>query len=156
MPGQSSRFQQLARIPPVGGAGEEEQLGSDVPVATLLRVLVGDIEEIGQVARDVHLARRALHLGQPVDRLGQGLFQGIWIAAGLRDERSDTAVLLVQEGQQQMLGLDLLVVAPEREALGLGQGLLQLGRELVESHRVDLDEFPSVQMGSFCAKSSRV
>ena len=33
-----------------------------------------------------------------------------------------------------MLGLDLLVVATEREALGLGEPGLQLRGELVESH----------------------
>ena len=54
----------------------------------------------------------------------------------LATSAGDAAVLLVEQGEQQVLGLDLLVVAAEREALGLGQAVLQLGGELVESHGV--------------------
>src|SRR4029077_16830092 len=43
---QAGRLQQLADFALVGGAGEQEQLGGDVLVAALLRILVGNVEEV--------------------------------------------------------------------------------------------------------------
>src|SRR5262245_65050209 len=45
--------------------------------------------------------------------------------------------LLAEERQQQMVGLDVLLVPSQGHALGLGERFLQLGGELLESHRID-------------------
>ena len=79
-------------------------------------------------------ARRALHLRQPVDGFRQALSQRVHVPARLADEARHAAVLLAKQREQQVLRFDLLVVAAEREALGLGNAALQLGRELVEAH----------------------
>jgi hypothetical protein len=50
---------------------EHEQLARDVLVAALLRQLVGDVQQLAEVVGDVHLAGRALDLGQPVERLAE-------------------------------------------------------------------------------------
>ena len=48
---------QRGRSSPLSSAsGEQEQLAGDELVAALLRFLVGDVEQLRQVARDVHLA----------------------------------------------------------------------------------------------------
>jgi hypothetical protein len=86
----------------------------------------------------VHLAWRALHPGQPRDRLGQLLFQPPGVAAGLGDERRHAAIFLIQERKQQVLRLDVLLILAERRRLGFGQRLLQLGGEFLESHGLDI------------------
>ena len=50
-------------------SGKQEQLGGDELVAALLRFLVGEVEQVGELARDVDFAARALDLRQAVDRL---------------------------------------------------------------------------------------
>ena len=40
-----------------------------------------------------------------------------------------------EQREQQVLGLDEAVVVGERQALGVGQGLLELGGQFVDSHR---------------------
>ena len=113
----------------VARGGEQEELGGDVLVAALLGLLVGDVEELRELAREVHLPRRAFHLGKLGNRVSQAFLQGVRIAAGLGDEARDTLVL--EQRRKQVLRLDVLVVLPEREALRLRQGLLELGGELV-------------------------
>ena len=55
----------------VVGQREQEQLGGDELVAALLRFLVGEVEQIVEVARDRDLAALPFDLGQAVDRLGR-------------------------------------------------------------------------------------
>jgi hypothetical protein len=130
-------LEQLACLAFVSRACQKEQFRSDVLVAALLRFLVGDVEEVVEVAREMDFARRAaLDLRQPVERLREARLEGARIAARLADEARDP-VLLLEERQQQVLGLDCLVVAADREALGLGDGLLQPRGEFVETHRFD-------------------
>ena len=53
-----------------------------------------------------------------------------------RDEqRRRAAVVLVQQRGEQVLRLDVRVVVADREALGVGERLLEPGRELVYAHR---------------------
>ena len=93
---------------------EQEQLGGDVLVAALLRFLVGDVEQLRELARDVHFARGAFDLGQARDGVGKTLLQRSGIAAGLGDQADDAAVLLLEQRREQVLRLDVLVVAAQR------------------------------------------
>src|SRR5204862_7027468 len=54
----------------VGGGGQQEKLGGNVLVAALLRFLVGDVQEIREIATNHHLARRTLDLRQARNGVG--------------------------------------------------------------------------------------
>ena len=58
------------------------------------------------------------------------------VDARAREQRRGAAVLLREQRGKQVLRLDEPVVVAEREALRVGQRLLELGRQLVEAHVV--------------------
>ena len=82
----------------------------------------------------IYVAVVALNLGQALDRPGQLLLQARHLGTGTGQQRGGRAVLLVQQGQQQVLGLDELLVAAVGQALGVGEGLLEYGGEFVHAH----------------------
>src|SRR4029077_1439845 len=101
--------------------------------------------------REHHFARRALDLRQLFSQLRQVFPEKRGIAPRLGDEAGDAAVLLAQKREQQVLGLDVLLIPTQGQALGFGERLLQLGGEFVESHRVDPVGYsvsPVTQMGA--------
>ena len=55
--------------------------------------------------------------------------------AGAGEQRRGAAVLLREQRGEQVLRLDEAVVVAERQALGVGERLLELGGQLVETHR---------------------
>ena len=118
----------------VVGERQQEHLGRDELVAALLRFLVGEVEQIGQIAPDLHFAAVAFHLGQARHGVVQRRLQRVDVAAGTGQQRTRPAVGIVEQSQQQVLRLDELVVVADGQALGIGQGLLQFGREFVETH----------------------
>src|SRR6185436_2724054 len=124
---------------------QQEHLGSDVLVAALLRFLVGDVEELRELAREVDLARGAFDLGQFLDLLRKTLLERSGISARLGEEAGNARVL--EQRNQQVLGLDVLVVVPERGALRLGEGFLELGGELFKAHAWPLTLWFLWQMG---------
>ena len=73
------------------------------------------------------LGRRSMALVQ------RGLERG-HVDPGAGEQRRAAPVFLLQQRGQQVGGLDEAVVVAEREALGVAQGLLELGREFVEAH----------------------
>jgi hypothetical protein len=114
---------------------QQEQLGGDEGVVALHRLLVGQVQEVVEVARDAHLAALAFDLGQAAQRLGQRRFQRRHLHAGARQDGRRAAAFLVQQGEQQVLRLDVGMVAADGQALRVGKGLLELGGELVETHK---------------------
>jgi hypothetical protein len=56
------------------------------------------------------------------------------VDAGAGQERSGATVVLVQEGGEQVLGLDVRIVGADGETLGVGKRLLEAGREFVYAH----------------------
>ncbi len=127
-------LQQPAAIALVLGQGEEEHLRGDELVAGLLRFLVGDVEQIGQIAADADLAAMAFDLGQAFERLGQLDLQSAGIDPGARQQRGGAAVILIEQRQQQVLRLDELLIVADGQTLGVGNRLLELGSEFVEAH----------------------
>ncbi len=115
-------------------AGQYEQLAGDELVAALLRELVGDVQQPREVVGDVDIARGALHLRQPVERHAELGAQLGDVAAGLGDQRPHGATLLLEQRQQHVRWFDDLVVAADREGLGIAQGLLEAGSQFVLSH----------------------
>jgi hypothetical protein len=67
----------------------------------------------------VHFATGALDTRQPIEHLAQARAQGIEVRASLVEEGPDRAALLVEQGLQEVHGLDELMIAAERERLGL-------------------------------------
>src|SRR6185503_19156848 len=128
--------QQPPGVALVLGGGEEEKLGGDELVAAPGRFLVREVEEVVQVARDGDVAALALDLRQAPDGFLERLLERRHVDPGALQERGGARVLLVQEREQKMLRLDEAAVVGEREALGVGERLLELGGELVDPHGV--------------------
>ena len=82
----------------------------------------------------MHLAARAFHLRQPVERLVELAAQCVDVDVALREQVARTAALLIEQRRQHVCRFDLLVVAPEREALGLAESGLELRGQLVHAH----------------------
>jgi hypothetical protein len=120
---------------------EQEHLRSDELVAAFLRFLVGDVEQVAQIAANLHLAAVSFDFRQAGDRLRERRLQRRHVDAGTRQQRRGGAVVLLQQGEQQVLWLDQLVVVADRQTLGIGQRLLELGRQFVETHAALLRRF---------------
>ena len=147
--GGDSKFERFARKPVLPGqaAGftlvvaddEQEHLAGDELVTALLRFLVGEIEQVGQIATDLHLAVVAFDFRQALDRLIERGRERLHIGSRLGQQRRGRAVVLPEQGEQQVLRFDHRVVVADRQALGVGQGLLEFGCQFVESHGCSLD-----------------
>src|SRR3569623_1616723 len=115
---------------------QQQVLARGVLVLEVLRALLGVLDQILQAAVHVDLGGRSLHLRllieRPVDRLGDGLDRG----AHLAQQRRRDALFLCQQGGQDMLRRQLLMVSLLRQVVGGAQGLLRLHGHLVESHRL--------------------
>ena len=94
---------------------EEQVLGGDVLVLEPAHLLLGAIEDAREVGRRLRLLRRALHrrLLRKL-RLALGAERLHRLACPL-DERPRQ--LLVEEGDAEVLGVDLGITAPARELL---------------------------------------
>ena len=136
--GEAVLLQQPAGVALVVGQRQQEQFRGDELVAALGRFLVGEVEQVAELARDGDLAALALDLGQALDRLGERRLEPRHGDAGAGEQRRGAAVLLVEQRREQVLRLDEAVVVAERHALGIGERLLELGRELVETHGIVL------------------
>jgi len=77
----------------------------------------------------------AFDLGQAGQRLGQRRLQRGHLNAGARQNRRRAAAFLIQQGKQQMLWLDIGLIAADGQALRVGNRLLELGGELVKTHK---------------------
>jgi hypothetical protein len=118
----------------VVGQGEHEELRRDVLVAALLRFLVGDVEQVRELAGDLDVAAVTLDLRQVVDDALQALPQFGDVDPGLGEEGRRAAVVLVEQRGKDVRRRDVLVVGADRNALCVGQRLLELGRQAVAAH----------------------
>ena len=73
----------------------------------------------------MYIARRALDAGQFIQGRSHGGIQRGDLRAGLAEHRTHGTALLLQHRGQQVLGFDILMVAPQRQRLGIGQRGLQ-------------------------------
>jgi hypothetical protein len=123
---------------------EHEQLAGDVLVAALLRDLVRDVEDAVQLVRDVHLAAGAFDLRQAVERLAQLRAQQVHVGAGLVEQVPHRAALLIQQGRHHVQRLDVLMIAADRERLGIRQRQLELARQFVHAHGGNVGDKPRI------------
>src|SRR3546814_6657206 len=75
-------------------------------------------------------------LGQIADGLLQRGLEARKITAGMGQQRSCAAVLLVEQSRQQMLWLDAGIVVAHGNALRISQRLLKFSSQFVESHAI--------------------
>jgi len=113
---------------------DQKRLGGDELVTALLRVLVGEIEQIGKFARNLDFSTMTFDLGQPVNALFERLPQCLNPDPGVRQQWGNAPLTLGEQGMQQMLRLYELIVVADCQALGIGDRLLQFGGEFVETH----------------------
>jgi hypothetical protein len=83
----------------------------------------------------VHLARVAFDLRQAVERLAELRAQQVDVDPGLVEQRPHGAALLIQQGRHDVQRLDVLVVAADRQRLGISQRLLESAGQFVHAHR---------------------
>ena len=115
------------------GQRQQEHLAADELVAALGGFLVGRLQQLHQVAPGLHRLAAALHLRQVADGGFHGRDQRPGIGAGAVEQRT-RPVGLLQHGGQQVRRLDIRVVAGDGQTLGIAQGLLEGGGELVLAH----------------------
>src|SRR5690606_3660449 len=96
--------------------------------------LVRQVEDAVEVVGDVHLAPRAFHARQPVERLPELRAQQVDVRARLVEEVAHRAALLIQQGRHHVQRLDVLVVAADGERLRVRQGQLEFARQFVKTH----------------------
>jgi hypothetical protein len=116
------------------GDGDEQMLGRDVLVLEPLRLLPRPVDHALEARGGILPPAAAPDLGQLVD-LGLHLARDcLRPGPQLGEQRPHHALLLLQEREQQVLGLDRLVVALIREGLRGLDRFLGLDGQLVQPH----------------------
>jgi hypothetical protein len=129
----AGRAQGLAGRAPVLCRRREQVLGGDVLVLEPLRLRLGPFQQLLQPVAEVGLAA-ALNLGDGAQLVLEPALHLGGAGADALEQGSGHAVLLVEEGEQQVLQVDGLVLALAGLGLGLLQGFLGLHGQLVGSH----------------------
>ena len=88
----------------------------------------------------MHVTRRALHRGQAVERLAERRAQLVDVDIRLRQQVTHRAALLVEQRHHQVRRFDELMVAPDRQALGVGQGHLEFAGQSIHPHGKNSDK----------------
>ena len=127
-------LQQPAGFALVLGQCQQEQFGGDVLIAAFLRFLVGEVQQIAEIAGNRHLAGGAFDFGQALYCGFESTAQRCDVDTCALQQRSRAAILLCEQGLQQMLRLNIGMIAADRCALRVSEGLLELGGEFVETH----------------------
>ncbi len=118
-------------------------LGRDVLVAELLGDLEGAVEDARKIARDDGVGRSARYLGPAVEVRLDLASEGFGIGAELLEHGDDDPVVLLQEGEQQVVAGQLRVATGARVALRFLDRFLGFDGQLVESHVVPSRRAPS-------------
>ena len=126
--------QQIGRAPARLEAGEDEQLARYESILPLPGELVAEVEVAPEVVRDLHVAGHSGDPWQRVQRDTELRSQRVHVDPCLGEEVPDRGALLVEQRRHHVHRFQELVVAAQREAPGVRQRHLELGRELVHSH----------------------
>ena len=111
---------------------EQQMLGRHVVVLERAHLVLSAVEQLRERSRDLRLLLRS------GDRrlCGEGRFrlpaEGVHGRARALDEGARK--LLVEQGEQEVLGIELRVAVPAGELAGRGNGLLRLDRQLPKVH----------------------
>src|SRR6185369_4925519 len=124
--------QRVARGPLLLARGDEEVLGGHVLVLQLLRLVLGAVDELHDAVREVGLG--AVHLGHRAQLVLEARRHAPDVGADLLEHRPGDAVLLLEEGEDEVLHVHRLVVAAPRLGLGALQRILRLHGQFLGSH----------------------
>ena len=116
---------------------QQHHLARDELIIVFLGFLVGQIKQGSQFTPYLDFAARAGDAGQAIDGLFELIDESTHVDTGPLEQGAATAVILIQQGHQQMQRINVLVVAAYGEALSVGERFLQLGREFVEVFQVE-------------------
>src|SRR3954452_17702918 len=118
------------------GAGEREQdvLGRDVLVAQLAGLALGGAQDVHELAAGGRLLGAGGDGGELVERRVELAADGVGLGAQLAQDGPDDALGLLEQREQEVLGLRLGVVAAGRDRDRGLQRLLGLDREAVGLH----------------------
>src|SRR6185503_16240677 len=89
-----------------------------------------------QALTEVRAPAAAADLGHPRQLRLELTRHRVGPRAELAEDRADHALALLEQGEEQVLGLHRLVLVAIRHRLRGLEGFLRLDRELVQSHRV--------------------
>jgi len=137
------RAQQIARATGVRvvGQGQEQVLDRDVLVLEPGGLPLGRVEQPGEPLGDEHLAGRGARPGRagPARQLGlEPGAQRVGVGAEPLEQAGHEPFGLVQQGEQQVLAVDLGMAEPQRLGLRVVQRLLGLLGQAVHVHGVPL------------------
>ena len=116
------------------GDCQQEQFGGHKLVTALERLFFRQIQEIDGVPTNLKFGASARDLRQAVNGRRQQALQRGHPDAGPLQQRTPRPVALRGDGGEQMDGFEILVVSGQRQTLRICDGLLKLGRELIDAH----------------------
>jgi len=125
--------QRVARGALVVGRGGEQVLGGDVLVLEPLGLLLGPLEQLLEPVAHVGLGS-ALHPGDGPELVLEAALHLAGVRADALEEGLRHAVLLVEQGEEEVLEVDGLVLALAGLGLGLLERFLGLHGQLFGSH----------------------
>ena len=103
-------------------------LDRHVVVLHALGLALGAVEHLGERTRDAHVTRRAASADPraPLERALDVGAERVDVDAGARQQAWREPVALLEQREQQVVGVDLRVAVAQRRCLGLVQRLLRL------------------------------
>jgi hypothetical protein len=121
---------------------EKQVLGGDVLVLESFRLVLGLGQHLPRAHRRVELLVAAGN-ARPVRKRGLNLLMDdCRVGADLLDELGNQPLVLLQESQQDVLGVNLVVLETGGNALSGGNRLLRLLSKPIDVHIIMLDETP--------------
>ncbi len=120
----------------VVGQRQQKEIRADELIFPLLGQTVREVEHATEVGADLDVASGLADRGQLLDEALQPRSETIDTGAGLRQQLTGTATLLVEQREQHMRRIDLRVIPADSHGLRIGQCLLEVGRQFVGSHSV--------------------
>ena len=121
-------LRKTARLAPVLREGEKQHFRRDELVAALHRLLLREVEEVHEVARDLHVAARARNLRQALDGRVHFARQALDVHARTFKKAPARTFTVGEHSRQNVHRLDDLAVMSKRERLGLTQRFLEFSR----------------------------
>ena len=130
--------------------GQKEMLDAHVFVLEVVGLVLGPLEERGEARGDRHLSEgpRTGHLGEPIDFRLELPGEALRVRSELLENGGDDALFLLEQGGEEVLDVDLLVVTLVGLSLGRMKRFLNLDGHLVVSHLFPLSGFAFFRFGA--------
>ena len=127
-------FQQTPNFAAILDGREQEQFARDEGVLALLREFVGEVQQLQQRVGWVHVTTDTADFGQSLQAARNGRADAAKVYTGVLQQLRRHTAVLIEQGREQVGWFYELIIGTEREALGIGQCLLELGGQFVGTH----------------------